>query len=333
MAQADAGRWAMEVGEQLGQRFGAKVAAMAPIEQGWLNAKWRADTEEGALFVKAYHPDRYKLHLRPERRAAIERTLRLQHGLREAGVPCPGVRASGGAFLQETASGIIYTVQDWTEGTNVRAGEMSVAHMYELGLATGRMHRWLRSVSMLDKPGWEPDRGAYLREWEANRAKAAAAGDETTLEWLRRSQRIAEAANFSEFEAMRPGWLHWDLWADNLIFDGSRLAGIVDFDRMTTAYPDIDVGRAILSGALTDDGELRGDAVGAFMSGYRECVEAPEGMLARALRMIYLIESIWWLRTEVRAESELRALLARFVREMHWLEDHWGELEEAADGA
>lgn len=40
------------------------------------------------------------------------------------------------------------------------------------------------------------------------------------------------------------------------------------------------------------------------------------------------MESTWWLRTEVRKESELRSLLQRFIEEMHWIEDHWEELPE-----
>lgn len=328
----EAEAWAAQVAEQLQVRFKLKVRAITPIDRGWLNGKWKAVTDEGPLFVKAYHPNRYKLQERPERRRGIERTLRLQQGLHEAGVPCPAVRRVGEAYLQEAADGLSYTVQSWTDGAPAEAGEMSAEQMYELGRATGRMHQWLRGVPTLDPPAWRPDKAAYMREWEANREAAARAGDGTTLEWLDRSRSIAEATDFGIFEALRPGWLHWDLWADNLIVDGERLAGIVDFDRMATAYPAIDVARAVLSGALTDGG-LRTDAVGAFLTGYREFEEAPEGMLSRALRMVYLIESFWWLRTEVRAESELRALLGRFVREMHWLEAHWAALEEQVDGA
>ncbi|WP_167859499.1 phosphotransferase [Paenibacillus cymbidii] len=170
--------------------------------------------------MKYYHPERYKLHSRPDRRTAIEKTLHLQHGLNKARIPCPG------------------------------------------------------------------------------------------------------AMDFQQFESSKIGWLHWDLWVDNLLVHERGLAGIVDFDRMMTAYPEIDVARAILSGAL-QDGQLRMETVQAFMSGYREHSEAPEGVLSRAMSMLYLIESIWWYRTEVRAESALRPLLGRFIEEMHWLEDHF----------
>ncbi|MDQ6423532.1 phosphotransferase [Paenibacillus sp. LHD-117] len=320
-------RWEEEVAGLLKTRFGLTVRDASPIDKGWLNVKWKVETDGGLLFVKYYHPERYKLHARPERKTAIEQTLELQQGLGEAGVPCPRVQAWKGSFIQETPSGMHITLMDWVDGVTVTAGSMNDAQMRGLGQAAGRMHRWLAAVPPLDKPAWQPDQSAYLREWETNREKAAEAKDETVLAWLSRSRAIVGAMDFRQFEASKPGWLHWDLWVDNLLLHDQGVAGIVDFDRMTMAYPEIDVARAVLSGAL-QDGELRLAGVRAFMDGYREHAEASGELLVRAIRMLYLIESIWWLRTEIRAESELRGLLARFVEEMHWIEDHWQSLPE-----
>ncbi|XEC93016.1 phosphotransferase enzyme family protein [Paenibacillus tarimensis] len=322
--------WAANIAVHLKDRFGLFVREVMPIDKGWLNVKWKMSTDHGPLFVKYYHPERYKLHMRPERRSAIEKTLQLQHGMSVAGIPCPRVYFYNGKFIQETPSGLFYTVLDWVDGHTVQAGCMNTAQMFELGLATGRMHRWLRSVPPLDKPAWKPDRDAYLREWQVNWEKAQEAGDKTVMEWLRRSQSIVNSMDFRMFEPCPTGWLHWDLWVDNILLNGQGVAGIVDFDRMTMAYQEIDVARAVLSGALRD-GQLRMETVRAFMDGYREQSEVPQGVLTRAMRMLYLIESIWWLRTEVRLESELRGLLGRFVEEMHWLENNWDTLPDRLD--
>jgi len=67
------------------------------------------------------------------------------------------------------------------------------------------------------------------------------------------------------------------------------------------------------------------------MSGYREHAEAPHVNLARAFKLLYLVESIWWLRTDVRSKSEMRGLLARFLEEIHWIEDHWDSLADQLD--
>ncbi|WP_274651025.1 phosphotransferase enzyme family protein [Paenibacillus humicola] len=319
-------RLAGEIAGHLKDRFGITVCdAATAIDKGFLNVKWKMPTDQGLMFVKYYHPERYKLHLHPDRRNKIERTLRFQQEMNASGIPCPRVLSFEGRHLQQTPSGCMYTVMEWVNGRAVEAGHMSAAQMFELGLGAGRMHRWLQSVPLSDSPGWKPDKEAYLRQWRINREQAKAAGDPTVLEWLERSHSIVEPMDFRCFESCRTGWLHWDLWVDNILFNERRLAGIVDFDRMEVAYPEIDLARAVLSGTLRD-GELRLEAVRAFMEGYREHAYAPRGTLARAMSMIYLIESIWWLRTEVRKESGLRRLLGRFIEEMHWLEDHWADL-------
>ncbi|MFD1957723.1 phosphotransferase enzyme family protein [Paenibacillus thailandensis] len=277
---------AAEIAAHMKRIFGRSVAEAAVLDKGWLNVKWRMETEQGPVFVKYYHPDRYKLHARPERRSDIERTLRLQHELNIGGVPCPNVHAANGRFLQETPSGLFYTVQDWIEGQPAQAGCLNTAQMHSLGLATGRMHKRLRAVPPLGAPVWRPDKARYVEEWEGNWNKARQADDGIAAEWLERSRRLVEAIDFGLFDSFRPAWLHWDLWVDNLLLNDEGVAGILDFD------------------------------------------EAPPGMPARAMLMLYLVESIWWLRTEIRAEMGLKDLLRRFVEELHWIEDNRDTLAE-----
>ncbi|MCM3629800.1 phosphotransferase [Paenibacillus glycanilyticus] len=322
--------WAAEIAAHLRDRFGLSVREIVPIHKGWLNVKWKMVTGDEPIFVKYYHPDRYKLHTHPERRSAIEKTLQLQQGLSIAGIPCPGVYSYNAQFIQETRSGLFYTVLDWVDGHNAQAGYLNSAQMYELGMATGRMHNWLRFIPPLNKPAWRPDREAYLREWQENWDKAQEAGDRIVCEWLIRSEAIVTTLDFRIFDPCPTGWLHGDLWVDNLLLHEHGLVGIVDFDRMTMAYPEIDVARAILSGSLRD-GQIQIESARAFMDGYRSHSEIPGGVLTRAMRMLYLLESIWWLRTEVRAESELRGLLGRFIHEIHWVENNWRTLSEQLD--
>lgn len=320
-------QWENELAKLLGSRFGLVYQGATPIDKGWLNVKWKVDTDQGPVFAKYYHPERYKLHARPDRKGAIAKTLELQHALSLAGVACPKAWSRDGEFLHRTASGMYFAFMDWVDGATVQAGGMNDGQLRGLGQATGRMHAWLANVSPLDRPAWEPDRNAYFKEWQGNRNSAEAQKDEVVLGWLSRSRAIVESTDFRIFAESKPGWLHWDLWVDNILVGEQGVAGIVDFDRMTMAYPEIDVARAVLSGALREDG-MRIDSVRAFMDGYREHREASGHLLARAIKMLYLIESLWWLRAEIRAESHLRELLARFVWEMHWIEEHWRELAE-----
>jgi homoserine kinase type II len=86
------------------------------VDEGWLNVKWKMETDQGPIFVKYYHPERYKLHKRLNRKRAIEKTLKLQFGLNKAGIPCPRPYNDNTHFLQETRSGLFYTVQNWVDG-------------------------------------------------------------------------------------------------------------------------------------------------------------------------------------------------------------------------
>lgn len=319
--------WAAEIADHIRKQFGFAVSDAMPIDKGWLNVKWKMETDQGPIFVKFYHPERYKLHLQPERKIAIQKTLELQHGLSLSGVKCPSVHHHHNHFIQETSTGLHYAVLEWVVGFTKPAGCLSDDQMFEIGQNTGRMHKWLQSVPLLDKPAWQPDKEGYLREWQKNWSKANEAGDDIVLEWQRRSLQLVESLDFQIFEACPVGWLHWDLWVDNILVNEQGLASLVDFDRMTIAYPEIDVARAILSGALLD-GKIRTATVQAFIEGYREYLEWPQGTLVRAIILLYLNESIWWLRTEIRAESKLRGLLARFIEEMHWIEDHWATLQD-----
>jgi len=322
--------WASEIADDMKKQYGLSVHNATPIDKGWLNVKWKMETDQGPVFVKFYHPARYKLHLHPERKAAIRKTLELQHGLHSAGVRCPGVHQQNNRFLQETSTGLHYAVLDWVDGYTMPAGSLSEAQMFDLGQNIGNMHKWLRSVQPMDNPAWKPDKEGYFKDWQGNWKKAQEANDEIVLEWLTRSRQFVESLDFQMFDACPVGWLHWDLWVDNILVNEHGLAGIVDFDRMAVAYPEIDVARAILSGSLRD-GQLRTDTVASFVEGYREYLELSKGIVVRAISMLYLIESIWWLRTEVRAESNLRGLLGRFIEEMHWIEDHWETLQEQLD--
>ncbi|NBD28134.1 phosphotransferase enzyme family protein [Paenibacillus glycinis] len=324
-------RAAQDIAAQLESRFGLSVTGAMPIEKGWLNVKWKLETDRGPLFVKHYHPDRYKLHASPDRRSELERNLGLQHRMSEAGIPCPGVYGYAGTYIQETPSGLYYTVLDWVEGQTAEAGYLNAAQMFALGDATGRMHEWLRTHVPTGKLAWKPDKPAYWREWERNRKNAEDAEDRTVTAWLERSKAIVTSLDFGIFDSCPTGWLHWDLWVDNLVLREHGVAGIVDFDRMAVAYPEIDIARVVLSGTLRD-GRIRSNEARAYFEGLRRRTEAPKGILGRSLRLLYVIESLWWLRAEVRRDSELRGMLARFVEEMHWIEAQWDSLSEQMDG-
>lgn len=144
-------RWTEEIADHIKEQFNLTVNHALPIDKGWLNVKWKMETDRGPVFVKFYHPKRYKLHMRPERKTAIQRTLQLQHTMSLAEIKCPKVYPAKGELIQQTSSGAYYTVLEWVDGYTQTAGYLDNNQMYDLGVQTGKMHRWLRNV----KPGFK----------------------------------------------------------------------------------------------------------------------------------------------------------------------------------
>lgn len=311
-----------EITSHIHASFGVKVDGAKELDKGWLNVKWQLTTERGLLFVKYYHPNRYKLHV-AEKRKKIEQTLQLQMRLCRAGLPCPQVFGLEGQFILETAAGQPYALMDWVEGSTPEAGDISDFHMYGLGKTTGRMHQLLRDVR-LEKATWKPDQAACLTGLQANLEQAGQAGNDQLADQLAQAIANVRALDFELFSESPEGWLHWDLWVDNVLLNEKGVAGIVDFDRMDVAYPEIDAARAVLSGAWKE-GRIRMEGVHAFLEGYREHADAPKGMLLRAIRMLYLIESVWWLRNEILGDT---GVPVRFYQELAWLTKEWGYLPD-----
>ncbi|MBP1967864.1 phosphotransferase enzyme family protein [Paenibacillus aceris] len=311
-----------EIVSDIEANFGIKVTNAHLLHKGWLNVKWRLTTVGGFIFVKFYHPDRYKLHL-TEKRKKIEMTLYVQQQLFKSGLSCPEVYDLDGRFIQETRKGHRYAVMGWVEGSVPETGSISLCHMYDLGQTTGRMHQLLRDIP-LARPAWEPDQKACLKALQANLEQARNARNLPLIDLLDKAIMNVQWLDFDVFAESPIGWLHWDLWADNLLLHENGAVTIVDFDRMDVAYPEIDIARAVLSGAWESE-RFRLDAADSFLKGYREHAALPEGTFLRAVQMLYLIESIWWLRTEIHEDS---GVPARFFRELEWLTQQWERLPE-----
>ncbi|MEP7061846.1 MAG: homoserine kinase [Betaproteobacteria bacterium] len=93
-------------------------------------------------------------------------------------------------------------------------------------------------------------------------------------------------------EKLPKGAIHGDLFRDNVLFDGTRVAGIIDFGFAATDYFAYDVAVAVNDWCSDADGALRSDDVHAFVGAYDklrpltadERVQWPNLVRAAALR-------------------------------------------------
>ncbi|MCQ6557331.1 phosphotransferase enzyme family protein [Paenibacillus mendelii] len=304
--------------------FGIHVHRHSPNFLGLYNLKWSISTDRHELFVKCYHPKRYNLS-DPLRRTRIGRSLFFQQVLHEEVKVCPNVWSNGGEFILQSESGHTYIMMDHFAGRPPAVGHLDIDTHYQLGKAVGRMHRVLSRFSV-DGEQWIPSLTAMKEQWAVNleSALSQSSPNERAIQAIERQGQILSGLDLSMFERLGSGWAHWDLWADNILVGENGEVGFVDFDTVQFSYPEIDVARALLSCSL-HEGELRKEAVRAFLAGYRTERAFPTGHFLLALKLLWCKEAHWWLKSEM---DDFSGPPIRFAEELMWLTDHWNELDD-----
>lgn len=121
---------------------------------------------------------------------------------------------------------------------------------------------------------------------------------------------------------MRQVWAHRDLWVDNILFIEDRLSAILDFDRFAFDYPELDIARAIMSGALNGN-VFNSNSARAFLEGYKTKRSLKKGTFVRSLYLLWYLESVWW---TVPTINQDRYQEVQFQNEMTWLAKHLSDL-------
>lgn len=308
------------------QKFGIEINEAQPIHRGWLNNKWKLSTSRGNLFVKQYHSQRYRLH-EPDK---LELVLRMQNELHESGFPCPRIFSNDGQHVLSSVQGTRFVLTQFCQGDVIDPGTANESQMADLGRITGMMHTLLnhdearRSGQLAWRP---PTRENLLALWRKNwdNAQVQTCPD-GLLAALEMQGEIIQGLDMTEFAVCEPGWMHWDLWVDNILFQNDRVAAVIDFDRMRWLYPEMDVARALLSCTLdVERGEMDGALVQAFMEGYRSTYRFTRGGLPRAFRLLWCLEATNWMVHDMDMYS---APPARFARENMWLTTYWVEMDD-----
>ncbi len=326
-----------EIGAWLKKHLSVTVRSGKRIRRGLMNEKWILETDKGRLFVKCYHPERYKERWQnAEFRAGFEDALQLQLLFYQSGGRCPEPLALEGRCMHLLPCGRYMAVMTCCPGTMVPAGQMGERRMYALGRAAADMHTVWDSAAASGvgvavpkgEPAYRLAKEKLERTWEDNweAVRGAAAHVRNALQL---QKAIIDSLREDDLTSPAPGWAHLDLWADNLLFEGDALTAIVDFDRARYSFPALDLGRAVLSGTLSGSG-FRKDAVAAFAEGYRSGRPLPQGSLVRAVKYVWCVETFWWIQPSMETSS---VVPARFAMEMMVAAEHWERLDLLLEGS
>jgi len=301
--------------------FGIRALSVSPIHRGWLNLKWKVTADTGEFVFKQYSPRRYKLHGPEKLQLALER----QAELHRRNLPCPRLLPYEGKLLLESDNGERFIAMEYCSGSRTAPGQFNIHQLYELGRATGRMHRLLNGgaprpslVPQFVPPSPE-ERTAH---WDQALERAREAGRTELLADIHAQRDAVQQIDTALLRQVPTGWAHRDLWADNLLFHECGLAAILDFDRLDYDYPQLDLARAVMSCALEGE-ELDRSLVMALAEGYGDELPLNEGELVRSLQMLWYMESTWWIHEKIDLSS---VPPARFAKEMNWLARHLDEL-------
>ncbi|PFR77175.1 homoserine kinase [Bacillus cereus] len=301
--------------------FEFKIRNAIPIHRGWLNLKWKLETDAGDFVLKQYNQERYKMY----NSDLLIQALQQQQRLHNNGVSCPKVLIYKNNVMHISKSDERFIVLEHKEGSLVSPGKVNQKEIHSLGQTIGYMHNLLNDGSLIkgENPKFvPPTKEARLKHWEDKRREVEKLGKEHILPYIKLQQEATQLVNTEQFHNSQRGWVHRDLWVDNFLFLNDKVSAILDFDRMDYDYVELDIGRVVISCALSD-GVLNKSLVASFLEGYRNEVDFPVGNIVRAIQMLWYMESTWWIHANMDQHS---VPPSRFADEMNWIAENYGVL-------
>ena len=262
-----------------------EVERFEGIAKGSVNTNYRLVTERGTFFVRLDEK-------RTSKEVAAEQTL--VRFLATNGFPTPEPLADGKGKRLAALGKKPLAVFPWLPGADKEAHEYSLEDLREAGAMLARLHQSSKGF-----PKRLPNRFglvATAARWSRIRGKAripAAHRDEIDAAVASLSVRPAPAGP--------SGVVHGDWFCDNLLFEGERITGVLDFEAAATDALAFDVATAVnaLCWLPSDPERFRTPRVKALLEGYAKA-KGPAPIAGDALR--------FWLRA-----SALRFTVTRIL--------------------
>jgi homoserine kinase type II len=304
----------------VGERYGLEaLEVVGAMPRGLANEALRVASAGRTYVLRRGRPGQ-ELDRRPTAHHAL-----MVH-LARAGLPVPApLRTVTGDTLAHV-DGVAFDLYPFVEGTRFALG--SAHHVAVAGAALARVHRAADSCPQAmppAAPGFRARFGAALAHVPASDAD------------LRRIVRDVRARiGALAYDALPPAIVHGDFKRPNLLFDGDRLAGIVDFDHACREARAVDVALAVSHLARGADKHVVIDPALAetFAAAYEDVAPLAADERA-ALPVLVLAETCRAAADRRRRLAEAppdgrakaRAKLAKHAERLRWLHEHeaaWG---------
>jgi Ser/Thr protein kinase RdoA (MazF antagonist) len=232
--------------------LGALVAARR-IERGYVDENWFVETEQGRYVVKRRHP----------RRRQSEQVIQVQHDLiahlRRSGFPAPHLipTSTGQSFLVLERE--VYEVGDYIEGHLFDHDRPE--HLVAAAQTLGRYHLAVEGF----RPQVLAQHGSLYSPANARRAltrlleawQIGADPDLGPLVQELEAQADSLAVRFGAHGALPHLVIHGDYYAGNLLLEGDRVIGVVDYDKASWQPRVAELAEALIYFASPRPGHLR----------------------------------------------------------------------------
>jgi homoserine kinase type II len=288
-----------QLGRVLGSYNLGELRTVRRIKRGFVNDNWAVETAWGCYFLKHRHP-----HLR--RPDLIRAQHDLMGWLRQAGFPAPAVvpTASGETFLM--LDGEFYEIHEYIEGKHYDHNRP--AHLEEAALMLGRYHTHVQgcvpqalcNLDALYSPLVLSTILVHLRAaWQLDQNP-----DLTQTAQELEVQAADLAARLARRGALPHLVIHGDYYGGNLLFDGDRIVGVVDYDKARWQPRVVELAEALIYFTterlrhlrhIVYSGTLDLGAVHQFLVAYTDAVSLSESeiqALPHWIRTIWLCASL-----------------------------------------
>ena len=303
------------------------------VERGYVNETWAVDTLQGSYVLRRRHP-------RLCDREAIAAQHALIAHLRSAGFPAPTIvpTRAGGTFLE--LDGEVYELQARVPG-QVR-DQLEPSHRAAAARTLAHYHL---SVAGFDAPALHRPRERYLPSSLVSIFASCVAGWEgglpsgaidlvARLRWHVRDLSV----RLCGLEGLASLVVHGDYYTENLIFDGQRIVGVVDYDEAHWAWRAIEVAEALIYFARLRPRRLRHivyenvldlDCVSQFLAAYQREASLEEDereALPHLVRLIWVCAALDPPLCPRMAAKDVPRALPELLMLADWAVTHTGDL-------
>ncbi|MBX3184401.1 MAG: homoserine kinase [Polyangiaceae bacterium] len=285
--------------------FGLTFVGLTEVDGGSVNSNFRLETAEGAWFLRVFEE---------QDADGAARELALLRELAERGVPTtlPPRRLDG--LEVSSIGGKPAAIYPWFRGEMVCTQAATPARCEQVAAALAQVHLVSAELPHAPLGRFEPEH-LWERLARVRRSKRA-----DLLSAVERAEAALERVEAMRSAELPSGLIHGDLFRDNVLWQGQRLAALLDFESACHGRFVFDLMVLIHAWCFTHQFEL--DRVAAVLRGYQwvrplsdaeRAALTTEGELA-ALRFVCTRLTDYSLRQSALPSGELQPPLRDFRR-------------------